>query len=124
MALLDKKTIEVSEGVFFDVDPKLPDVLMRVGDKPGVRIRKSDLYSVCFIIADAEDQDKLTAIKQTEVQHFTRLHRIQLKKDMRKGEVLTTRCHISVPVAVVEGLKHIVERPKPRGGIPIIGAKK
>ena len=119
MALLEKKTVEIGNGVYFDVDPEDEMIRMRVG-KEEKMVRKADLYSFCFIIADAANQDKLTAVKQTEVQHFTRLHRIQLKKDMRKGDVVTTRCHISVPVAVVEGLKHIVERRKPKG-IPLLG---
>ena len=121
MALLEKKTVELTDGVLMDVDPTSEFVQLRMGDEKKM-IRKSDLYSLCYIIADAENQDKLTAVRQTEVEHFTRLHQVKLKKNMRAGEVIRVRCHISVPVAVVEGLKHIVEKPK-RSNIPIIGAK-
>jgi hypothetical protein len=123
--LLERKTIELADDVLMDVIPDSEYVNLRVG-KENKKVRKSDLYSVCYLIADAVTQDGLTAIKQTEVQHFTRLHRIKLKHNMREGDVVTTRCHISVPVAVVEGLKHIVDRKKTvhtMGGLPIIGAK-
>ena len=121
MALLEPKTVELADGIFVDVDPDNEMLRLRIGNESRM-IRKSELYSFCYIIADSATQDQLTPIKMTEVQHFTRMHRIKLKKDMRAGDTVTCRCHVSVPTTVVEGLKHIVDRKKTiHGGIPIIG---
>lgn len=109
--LLERKTAELGDGVFVDIDPEADYVVLRMG-KESKRIRKVELWSMCYIMADADTQDKLTPVRTTEVQEFKRKHRIQLKKDMRRGEILTVTCNINIPTTVVEGLKGIIEDRK------------
>jgi hypothetical protein len=104
MSLLDKKTIELGDGVFVDVMPDAEDVNVRVGDSKGVRVKKVDLWAACFAIADAKTQELLLPVRQTEMSTFIRVHKVKVKRDIKAGQVLTFHCKVSVPQVIEEGL--------------------
>ncbi len=81
-----------------------------------------DLWAMVYTISGPDQQEKMMPVRKTEVMHYVKEHNIQLKKDMKKGSILRARCHVSVPLTVVEGLKGMVEKEKKVNiGIPIIG---
>ena len=82
-----------------------------LGDKKAV-IKQSDLFALVFYAADTDQVDKLTPVQNTEVRIYSRIHKIQLKKDAKKGSFVTARCEISVPVVIEEGLKGLLEKRK------------
>ena len=103
MALLEKKTIELGDGVFVDVDPKKDAVIIRIGEERKTE-KKADLWAMCFTIADAKTQEQLLPVRMTELVTYKRIHNIELKKDMRKGDIVRTMCEINVPQVIHEGL--------------------
>jgi len=82
-----------------------------LGGKEAV-IKQSDLFALVFYAADTDQVDKLTPVQNTEVRVYSRIHKIQLKKDAKKGEFVTARCEITVPVLIEEGLRGIIEKRK------------
>lgn len=113
--LTDKKTAQIGKGILIDIDPDADYVQVRmISGKTEVkeRVKKVDLYAAVFAIADHKTQDALMPVRQTQVMTFERIHNIQLKKDMRKGEILKTRCHMDVPVRIEESLRGLVNDPK------------
>lgn len=114
MALLERKTAELGRDVngdtlLVDVDPGREHVRFRIG-KHEVMVSLAELWGFCFMVADEETQEKLLPVRQTEVMHYEKIHTIQLKKDMKRGQVVRARCHIDVPLTVVEGLQGMVKR--------------
>ncbi len=113
--LLEKKTIELGRGkegtVLIDIDPKSDEVVFRVGDSGGIPVKKVDLWSVCFTIADQKTQMDLIPVKQTEMVTYRRIHNVKLKKGLREGEILRVACEISVPEVIHENLAgNIIKR--------------
>ncbi len=112
MALLDRKTIQIGNRILVDIDPDIDYVQMRMGDGAGhevtERIKKVDLYAAVFALADAKTQDALMPVRQTRMMTFERIHNVQMKKDMKKGQILKIRCHMDVPLQIEESLKGII----------------
>lgn len=104
MAIIGKKTAELAKDFFVDVDPKDDFVTVRYA-KRSKRIKKTDLYTFCMLIADPETLDKLTPVRKETVEEFTREHRVRVTKDIKEGEYLTVQCKVRVPERVVEGIK-------------------
>jgi hypothetical protein len=115
MTLVDKKTIQIGKGILIDIDPDAEYVQMRmVSGKTEVkeRVKKSDLYAAIFHIADPKTQDAMMPVRQTQVMTFERIHNIQVKKDMRKGQIIKVRCHVDVPTRIEENLRGLVADAK------------
>lgn len=115
MTMLDRQTAalgidEAGDQLLVDVDPSIAELVFRIG-KHRVRVSKSDLWNFCYLIGDEETQERLTPVRHTEVMHYEKVHTIKLKRDLKKGDVVRTRCIISVPLTVVEGLKGML-KPK------------
>ncbi len=125
MALLERNILEIdgSNGsILFDVDPESEHIMVKFAGKE-TKIKRMDLWGMVYAIMGEIEQEKMTPVRKTEVQHYDKEHLYQLKKDAKKGTVLRIRCHLSVPLTVVEGLKGMVEKEKKVNiGIPIIGA--
>ena len=87
-------------------------VEFRIRDKNGewiksfVKIR--DLYGLIFMLVDEEQQQELMPVRQTQVKIYERQHRIKLKKDMKKGEIVVANCKIEVPVRVEENIRALM----------------
>lgn len=115
------------EVLFSDNEDLKETVKVTMGSEEAI-ISVKDLYSFIFVIANAEQQEQLTPVKQTLVRKIQKLHKIRAKKDIKKGEFVVARCETNVPVEVWEGMKgmmgkRVLERKKTFGNIPIIGAK-
>lgn len=115
--LTEPKTIEIGkfgesgDGIFFDVDPASDWIQVRVGtQKAG--IRKNELWGLAFAIADAKTQDDLMPIRQTEIMVYERIHKVRAKTNINKGDVLSFKCKVDVPVTIKEGLKGIINEKK------------
>lgn len=115
MTLVDKKTIQIGNGILIDIIPDDEYIQMRMGEgshEVRERVKKVDLYAAVFAMADAKTQDAMMPVRQTQVMTFERIHNIQMKKDMRKGQILKVRCHVDVPTVIEENLKGLVSNPK------------
>lgn len=105
--LVDKKTLQIGEGVVIDAIPGAEYVQLRIlgRDERTVRIRMVDLYAAVFAMADEKTQDALMPVRQSQVMTFEKIHNVQLKKDLKKGQTLRVRCHVDVPLIIEEKLK-------------------
>lgn len=108
MALIEKKTIELGNGILLDVDPNFDYVVLRVGEK-SEKIKKVDLWAACFAIADEKTQEELMPVRKTQMMVFEKIHHVELKKDMKKGQILKVRCHVDVPLSIEENLKGLLK---------------
>lgn len=112
MSVTEPQTIQLGNGaktLLIDVNPDKPYVRFRLGEE-SVDVGKTDLWAAIFAIADPETQEKLMPVRQTEVMHYSKFHRVRVKRDIKAGEELRVRCETSVPLTVVEGLKGMVEK--------------
>ena len=129
MTILEKSSMQLDGpdgNLEFEVDPDVEMFRVKVG-KEWKRFKKSDLWSMIFVISDPDQQDKMIPVRRSELVTYTRIHRIKLKKDMKQGQEVKCKCEINVEKSVVEGLRGLVEQNAnkfDRGGIPIIGASK
>ena len=84
-------------------------VEFRVKDENGNWVKSyvkiKELYALIFMLVGKEEQEVLMPIRQTDVRTYIRQHRIKLKKNMKKGEIVVANCRISVPVLVEENIK-------------------
>lgn len=119
--ILDKKTIELGEGVFLDVDPKSEYINLRMDHSKGKLIKKVDLWAACFAIADGKTQEALMPVRQTEMVTFERVHHVKLKKDVREGTMLNFKCKVSVPQVVTEGLAGSLTKKRSKILMPLRG---
>lgn len=110
MTLLDRHQIKMGD-VTFDVHPKSDWIDVTIGKEHG-KIKYSDLFGMVFTIADPKRQEEMMPVRQTEVMRYRKVHAVQLKKDMHKGEIMKVRCETDVPLTVVEGLRGLVEKEK------------
>lgn len=111
MSLLSKKTAELAKGLMVEVDPKKDYVVFKAEGKR-FQVKKTELYTFTFLIADEAVQAELMPVRKTEMEEFRREHIVRLKNDMRAGEVLTITCKVSVPERVVEGIKAQMLAPR------------
>ena len=79
-----------------------------------------ELHGLVWSVADAEQRDRLTPVTMTTIRKIKKLHKVEVKKDIKKGDFLNVRCETSVPVEVYEGLKGMLDK-KPKTTVPIIG---
>lgn len=111
MTLVDRKTIQIGSTILVDIDPDYDYVQVRMGSgerEVTERVKKVDLYAAVFALADPKTQDALMPVRQTRMMTFERIHNVQMKKDMKKGQILKLRCHIDVPLQIEESLKGII----------------
>ena len=109
----------------FEVDPDIEMFRVKIG-KQWKRFKKSDLWSMVFVIATPEQQEQMIPVRRSEVLTYRRIHRIQLKNDMKKGQVVKCKCEINVEQTVVEGLKGMIEQQASKvtsDGLPLIGVR-
>ena len=87
-------------------------VEFRVKERDGEWIKSyikiSDLYGLIWLLVDEESQQELMPIRQTEVRIYERQHRIKLKKDMKKGEIVVANCLVEVPLRVEENIRALM----------------
>ena len=104
--LLEKKTMSLAPGVLMHIDPSSEFVSLEIeGVVKDKLIRKTDLWGACFLIADAKTQESLIPVQQQEVLKYARIHSVQLKKDMRKGDIVKVRCEVDVLGTMEENLR-------------------
>lgn len=111
MTLVERKTMQLGSKILIDIEPESEYVVIRVqgsGGEISERIKKSALYGAVFMFADHDTQDRLMPVRKTEVLTFERIHNVQLKKDMKKGQIMRVKCHMDVPVRIEESLKGLV----------------
>lgn len=86
-------------------------------------IKIAELYALIFMIVDKEQQAEMMPVRKTEVRIYERQHRIKLKKDMKKGEIVVANCRLEIPLIVEEGLWSLIKRKAKRGSGILIPAK-
>jgi hypothetical protein len=102
-------------------------VEFRVKDKHGDWIKSDigikELYGMIFLLVDKEQQAELMPVRQTQVRIYERQHRIKLKKDMKRGEIVVANCRVEVPLIVEEGLAGLIKSKARRISKIIIPSK-
>lgn len=84
---------------------------LTIGDKQSV-IKIVDLYKFVFVACDAEQQDDLLPMRQTQVRKYIKQHKVQVKKNLKPGDFLVVNCEIDVPLTVTEGLNGSLKTKK------------
>ena len=89
-------------------------------------IKISDLFNFVFLIADADQQEKLMPIKTETIRKIVKRHVVRVTRDIKKGEMLNVRCETNVPVSIWEGLKGMMGKTQEKKSFqfPIINVKK
>lgn len=84
-------------------------VEFRIKDKQGEWIKSyidiKSLYGMIFMLVGEKEQMEMMPVRQTQVRVYERQHRIKLKKDMKKGELVIANCRISVPIYIEENIR-------------------
>lgn len=85
-------------------------------------IKISDLFNFVFLIADADQQEKLMPIKTETIRKIVKRHVVRVTRDIKKGEMLNVRCETNVPISIWEGLKGMMGKTQEKKSfnIPII----
>lgn len=84
------------------------------GRKKTHRVKLAELWAITFALCDSERQEKLMPVRKTEMMVYERIHKVRVKRDLKKGDELKFRCHVDVPLTVVESLGGLVqEKSKP-----------
>lgn len=117
--ILEKKTIQLADGILMHVDPSSEYVMLEVDGQKDRLIKKVDLWGACFLIADAKTQDKLMPVRQTELTTVVKIHQVKLKKNMREGDLMSVRCETSIPTLIEENLAGNLVKRRERGTILI-----
>lgn len=113
MALLEKKKAEMAPGLTFECDPKNDYVIVRAGGNK-FRVKRIDIYTFAFLIADARMQEQLIPVRKEEMMEFKREHTVRLKNNMRAGDYLNISCKVHVPTRVVEGILAAEQEAAPK----------
>jgi len=93
----------------------------RIKDKNGDWIKSyiniTELYGLIWLLVDKEQQQELMPVRQTEVRTYQGQHRIKLKRDMKKGEIVVANYHFEVPIKVEENIRALMGKKyqKPSG---------
>ena len=102
-------------------------VEFRIKDENGAWIKSyisiTELYGLIFMLVDEKQQQELMPIRQTEVRIYERQHRIKLKKDMKKGELVVANCRISMPVRIEENIRALMGKQYKKGSGILIPMK-
>lgn len=85
--------------------------MVKVNGKDVIYLK--DLYMFLMVAGNAEMQEGLMPVRSKETTHFAKAHNIQLKRDMKKGEMLKIPCLTIVETEVVEGLAGLLKKPLP-----------
>lgn len=115
-----KQTFRLGDsGVMLESDKASEYVRVKAqkGDE-GVLIKKTDLWTIWFAIADEKTQEQLLPVKKTIMSQFERVHQIRLKTDMKAGEVVTAKCLVDVEKVVRDGIAANAQ------GVPLVPAGK
>ena len=87
-------------------------VEFRVKDEKGEWIKSfvsiKELYGLIFMLVGEKEQQEMMPVRKTEVRIYERQHKIKLKKDMKKGEIVIANCRISVPIRVEENIRALM----------------
>jgi hypothetical protein len=108
--------VELGTGLRIAYDEKSQTLEAEIGGKTAT-MTKLELWQFVFSICDPDLREQIMPVRQTEVMEYTKVHTVQLKKDMRRGEIMKVRCITHVPTTVVEGLAGMVERGSAKSSI-------
>ena len=103
-------------------------VEFKVKDSNGEWIKSyidiKELYGLTFMLVGEKEQGEMMPVRKTEVRVYERQHKIQLSKNMKKGEIVVANCRVEVPLIVEEGLYGLIKkRAKQSSGI-IVPSKR
>lgn len=99
--------------VNFTKNPDFKECVKVTMGKEEAIIPLEDIYGFIMIAGTPEQQDNLLPIKTTTVKKIIKRHVVAAKKDIRKGELINFRCETNVPIEIVEGLKGLINKPRP-----------
>ena len=112
-------TVEIN---FSDKEDLADCVKLTMGDKSAL-IPIKELHSLVWMVVDANQREEMTPVVQKNIRYVEGYHKIQVKKDIKKGEYIMARYQVPVEERVVQGLKGMIGdvAKKSFGGVPIIG---
>ena len=116
---------DITAEINFSKEEDLADcVKLTMGGKTAM-IPIKELHSLVWSVADANQRDDLTPVVSRNIRYVEGYHKIQAKKDIKKGEFIVARYQVPVEERIVEGLKGMIgaTAKKVFGGISIIGRK-
>jgi hypothetical protein len=106
MALKEKKTFNLGDGLLLKFNPASDNVIFKFGRHES-KVKRTDLWMMVFSMMDQDMQDKMIPEKKTEMERFVRTHNIKIIKDLKAGDIVKFHCEIDVPAVVAEGMKNL-----------------
>ncbi len=85
-------------------DDKKRFLIIKVEEKE-YKIAFEEIHSAMFLMGDDEEQEKLIMVKTRRVRHIVQPLEIELKEDMKKGEIIKVNNIIKVPEECFIGKK-------------------
>ena len=126
--LIDKKGTNDIQVEINKNDKQQDFIEFKVKDRNGVWIKScigiKELYGMIFLLVDEKQQAELMPVRQTQVRIYERQHRIRLKKDMRKGEIVIANCRMEIPLRIEENIRAFMGKQYKRGSGILIPVKK
>jgi hypothetical protein len=118
-----KKQNDITAEINFSKEEDLADcVRLTVGGKSAL-IPVKELHSLVWMVVDSQQREEMTPVVQKNIRYVEGYHKIQAKKDIKKGEYIMARYQVPVEERVVQGLKGMIGgiAKKTFGSVPIIG---
>lgn len=88
----------------FSEDPLFKNCVKITVGSEDIIVDMKDLYEFVFWAASPEQQSNLIPMTQTKVRTIEKLHKVEVKQDIKKGQFLNVRCTTNVPVEIFDGL--------------------
>jgi len=74
-------------------------------------VKKEELLGLLFIIGRPEEQRKMIPQKITKVRHYRTTLWVQVKKDMRAGDIIKVPVDITLPAVSEEVIAELKKKP-------------
>ena len=101
-------------NVEINPDKKHIDIIKLTMNGKTATINKKELYTIAYLIADEEAQDRMTPTVNVEVTKYVRSIKLKAEKDIKKGEIIVANVEVEVPTYFKKKFKGL---KKPKGRI-------
>lgn len=117
---------DITVEINFSEKEELRDCVKMTMDGKSAIIPISELHTLVWSVANEQQRDDLTPLKQTLVRKLVKRHIVEAKRDIKKGQMINVRCETNVPLEIYEGLKGLMPKRNPTTratafSVPIIG---
>ena len=119
MTFVERTHLQIGQGsdtVIFKYEPDSDYILIGMG-KEEAKVKYIDLWGVIFSMGDERQKEQLIPVRQTEMLKYERIHSVQLKKDMKRGQIMNVKCVVDIPKVVATDIENEIMKAKMKKNI-------